>query len=535
MKFQFQVMTGYAYGSQQPAVILHATDMPDLPTKLTANLASLIAHMPPSEVEHASNHGDAGLNDDDTLTRLVQALDYITLDCGDLRLTPVLWSKNGSAFQCFFPTLSPQLAVWVFQVLVQNLENRDDPMSEETQDEFLKQIKKKSRHLLPSGSNARSLIQSAAERKMPFHVLDNRHLIFGYGAGARLMSSSMTDRESAIGVRLARSKALTNRFLGMSGFPVTKQVTVNDIDDIKRFTKHNGFPVVLKPADSEQGQGIHTYITTDEEAEATLKTLQKSYRNIVLERHYHGDGYRITVLDDEAVWVRKLSPAHVIGDGTSTVETLVSKENENPARSAVGSILKKLVIDDTMTSLVRKQGYTLDAVPEAGTRIVLSPTSNVSRGGTSEDFGDRLHPENRKLCIDVTNSMHLECTGVDMISEDLSRPWYENGAVICEINAQPQIGLLGRIDVHDMLIDRLNVRQIPITLEILGDASEDKTPLFDRSKDRLHLKISARRILLMGCPVQYFDDVIYAPDVAEADRKRVAAILQSVPIEDRAA
>ena len=533
MKFQFQIMTGYAYGSQQPAVILHASEMPEQPTQFTANLARLIAHMPPLVSEHASKHGDAGLDEGDTLTLLIKALDQITLDCGDLRLTPVLWSNNGSTFQCFLPTLSPQLAVWVFQILVQNLENRDDPMSEETQDEFLKQIKKRARKLLPSGTNARSLIISASDRKMPFHIFDGKNVIFGYGSGSRIMNSSLTDAENVIGVRLAKNKATTNHYLGLSGFPVTNQIVVQKVEDIRNFTKTNGFPIVLKPTSEEQGRGVNTFITSNEEAEKKLKELSQTFGQIALERHYDGDGYRVYVLDGKVVWTGKLTAAQVIGDGVHTVRALIETVNASEERAAVDSVVKKIPMDDVVDEILAKQSLSLASVPDEGQKVLLSPTTNASRGGTFVPFNDELHPENVKLCEDIGKTMNLKCSGIDLISVDASKPWHENGAVICEVNAQPQIGFNARVELHDMLVDGLGVTPVPISIEVHAEGTEHDAPLFDRSRDRLHLRLSAQRVLNAGCPVQYFDELTFADNVPEKTRTRLTSMLRSTPLEDR--
>ncbi|NRB05439.1 MAG: hypothetical protein HRU30_19480 [Rhodobacteraceae bacterium] len=348
------------------------------------------------------------------------------------------------------------------------------------------------------------------------------------------MSSSITDRESGIGVTLAKSKAATNRYLRLSGFPVTKQAMVRSFEDVKLFAETNGFPIVLKPTAEEQGRGGTTYIQSLDEAKKALTDLRKTYKHLLVEQHYHGDGYRVYVLDGKVVRVRKLSAAAVTGDGTSTIQHLINVENANPVRSAPDSALKKIVVDSTLKEMLSKQALDLEAVPDAGVKVVLSPTSNLSRGGTSVDFIDQLHPENRRLCEEISQTMCLVCSGVDMISVDASRPWHENGAVICEVNSQPQIGLKGRIHVHDMLIDGLGVKNTPISIEVHADATEYDAPLFDRSQDTLHLKVSAQRILQSGCPVQYFDTVTYADDVPEDMRAQVAAMLKSVPLEERA-
>ncbi|NRB03645.1 MAG: hypothetical protein HRU30_10325, partial [Rhodobacteraceae bacterium] len=255
MNFQFQILTGYAYGALQPGVILKARHVPDAANQLSENLAVFLENLPPPEQDVVSVHTDAGLDDDHLLVRLVEAVHLVGLECGDLRLTPILWTRVDDAVQVYVPTLSPKLIIWAFKTIVENLEARSDPMTANIQAEFMDQIMQKSLRLLPSGTNARSLIDSAAARRMPFYIFDRKHIVFGYGAGSHVMSSSITDRESGIGVTLAKSKAATNRYLRLSEFPVTKQAMVRSFEDVKLFAETNGFPIVLKPTAEEQGRG----------------------------------------------------------------------------------------------------------------------------------------------------------------------------------------------------------------------------------------------------------------------------------------
>jgi len=73
----------------------------------------------------------------------------------------------------------------------------------------------------------------------------------------------------------------------------------------------------------------------------------------------------------------------------------------------------------------------------------------------------------------------MEVSGVDIISEDISIPWYENGAIINEVNFSPQLGSddfsKNTISAFLNLIIKNNGK-IPITV-IIGKEEASKKAL----------------------------------------------------------
>ena len=460
---------------------------------------------------------------------IAHTIDHLAAIAGDQRFTAMTWFKDGGNLQCALPTLSPELIAWLVRTTVSTISKRSDVFSPHDCQQFIEFLKSKARPYLPPGTNALSLIQSAAERRIPFKIFDRKLLILGYGCGTHVLNSSLTDDESINAVSMAKDKVTTNQFLSLSGFPVAEQAIVNNANEAIGFAKKNGFPIVLKPRAEEQGRGVHTFLNSAEEVGSTYDELKTNYKWVIAEKHYFGDGYRVYVLDGQVVRVRKLSAAHIVGDGCQTVSQLIELENANPRRGAIDASIKKIVVDNDVQSMLRKQSKSLTSIPAKGEKVLLSPTSNLSRGGTSDDYLDQLHPSNQKLSIDVTKTMGLKCSGVDLISLDASRPWQENNAIVCEVNAQPQIGSVGRVEVHDMIIDRAGIEMLPIRLFVGGDDAQTSAPLFDRTQQKLDVHVTAKSILTSGSPVQYFDEVTIDPGLPTGQIKRIKEILRSIP------
>jgi cyanophycin synthetase len=131
-------------------------------------------------------------------------------------------------------------------------------------------------------------------------------------------------------------------------------------------------------------------------------------------------------------------PAHVVGDGSSTVAELVELTNADPRRG-VGheKVLTRIRVDEAAVELVRAQGFELEDVPPEGTTVKLTLTGNMSTGGISIDRTDEAHPDNVEIAEEAARVVGLDVAGIDFIAPDLAEPVRETGGAIVEVNAAP--------------------------------------------------------------------------------------------------
>ena len=131
-------------------------------------------------------------------------------------------------------------------------------------------------------------------------------------------------------------------------------------------------------------------------------------------------------------------PAHVIGDGRSTIEELVELTNADPRRG-VGheKVLTRIKFDHAAVALLADQGYKLGDVPPAGETVKLTLTGNMSTGGISIDRTFEAHPDNVEIAEEAARMVGLDIAGIDFICPDITEPVRETGGAICEVNAAP--------------------------------------------------------------------------------------------------
>jgi cyanophycin synthetase len=290
------------------------------------------------------------------------------------------------------------------------------------------------------GPSTEAIVKEAEGRGIPSMTLGARFLIqLGYGVNQKRIQATMTSNTGILGVELACDKEGTKRILGASGIPVPKGTVINFMDELEESIEQvGGYPIVIKPLDGNHGRGITIDIRTWKEAEEAYDAARQVSRSVIVERYYTGRDHRVLVVNGKVVAVAERVPAHVVGDGRSTIAELIEHTNKDPKRGeGHDKVLTKIELDRTSFQLLERQGYTTNSVPPKGELCYLRATANLSTGGIAVDRTDEIHPENIWLAQRAVKIMGLDVAGLDVVTSDISRPLRETDGVIVEINAAP--------------------------------------------------------------------------------------------------
>ena len=356
------------------------------------------------------------------------------------------------------------------------------------------------------------------------------HIIFGYGSGSSIFNSSIIDKESAIGVALAKNKVETNRLLKMSGIPVAEQMRVGSAEEAAGFAERVGYPVVLKPEAEEQGRGVFANIIDKTELKECFQKAARSYRQLVLEKFIPGFSYRVQVHHGQVLDAWKMNPPSVTGDGQSSIQDLINRANMTPERNSINASLKPVPVDTATLLHLQKSGLTPGCIPRKGEEITLAATSNESRGGSPQNFLPFLHPDNAALCVEAAQVLGLNISGVDLISEDAATSWRQNNTVVCEVNAQPQLGdLKSYPHLYEDVMNRLPASSTKVTLEVSKRFEQHYSNLFNKAASTVVVQCTPGYLRRHGSPTQYFDEISFAEDVSAEERLLLDQIIVSVP------
>lgn len=329
----------------------------------------------------------------------------------------------------------------------------------------------------PLGPSTESIVKEAEARNIPWMLVPTRSMIqFGYGVYQRRIQATQTDRTGILGVELACDKEGTKQILQEFGIPVPKGTVIYYFDELQEaIDSVGGYPIVIKPLDGNHGRGITLDIHTFAEAEAAYDVAQEAAktRGVIIERYYTGRDHRVLVVDGKLVAVAERVPAHVVGDGKSTIEELVEETNRDPRRGhGHDNVLTKIKIDRNTWKLLERKGYTLNTVPDKGEMCYLRETANLSTGGIAIDRTDEIHPVNRWLAERVVKIIGLDIAGMDIVTNDISKPLSETNGVIVEVNAAPGF----RMHVHPSVGKSRNVAA-PVIDMIYPPGSPSRIPI----------------------------------------------------------
>ncbi|PPS41196.1 cyanophycin synthetase [Chroococcidiopsis sp. TS-821] len=290
------------------------------------------------------------------------------------------------------------------------------------------------------GPSTEAIVQEAQARGIPWMSLGTRFLIqLGYGVHQKRIQATMTARTGILGVELACDKEGTKRILANAGVPVPRGTVISYFDELEAAIEDvGGYPIVIKPLDGNHGRGITIDIRNWEEAEVAYDAARDVSRSVIVERYYAGRDHRVLVVDGKVVAVAERVPAHVVGDGVSTIEELIDQTNRDPNRGeGHDNVLTRIELDRTSYQLLERQGYTLDTVLPQNEICYLRATANLSTGGIAVDRTDDIHPENVWLAQRVAQIIGLDIAGIDIVTPDITRPLREVDGVVVEVNAAP--------------------------------------------------------------------------------------------------
>ncbi len=323
------------------------------------------------------------------------------------------------------------------------------------------------------GPSTGSIVEEAVKRGIPYLRLNGQSLVqLGHGIHQKRIRATVTSNTSNIGVEIACDKEETKDLLESYEISVPKGRVVRTEEGLIAALESVGYPCVIKPIAGNHGRGATIGVKNFEEAKAAMAVAQAISRSVVVEKEITGLDHRLLVIDHKFVAAAKRTPAAVVGDGKQTIAQLVVEVNKDPRRGfGHENVLTQIDIDAHTLELLGRTGMTPASIPADGETVYLKATANLSTGGTATDVTEQVHSYNVFMAERISRIIDLDICGIDIMTEDITRPLNESGAVL-EVNAapgfrmhlDPTIGLGRNVaePVVDMLFPPGAASRIPI-------------------------------------------------------------------------
>jgi D-alanine-D-alanine ligase-like ATP-grasp enzyme len=247
---------------------------------------------------------------------------------------------------------------------------------------------------------------------------------------------------------IAKDKDFAKFFMKKKGYPIAEGITIFEnnwaktvksnrtISYAKKYAQKLSFPVIVKPNSKSQGFGV-CLVKNNKELTIALNEIFKSDKVAILEKYLPGKDYRIVVLGKEVISAYERIPLSVIGDGKSSIISLLKKKQIFFIKT--GRDTKINFNDQRIKLKLKNLGYSLSSILPIRQKIFLLDNANLSSGGDSIDVTKIIHPSFKNIAIKLTKEMGLRISGVDIMvrNGDITKDLKECNYYIIEINAAP--------------------------------------------------------------------------------------------------
>lgn len=295
--------------------------------------------------------------------------------------------------------------------------------------------------------NLKLYLKGAQSLGLPTTVIPDLGVRVDLGMNIYYFIESMTPLNEGGSYCVSLDKYLGNKILEKSGFPVPKAVTFDQTtwqkNSLSTLLKNLQFPVVAKPVkETGRGAAVFCNIINEDRLNEYLFDFFKYFPKVQIEEFLQPDllrEYRVLIIHNKVCGVVERFSAHVVGDGVHTIEQLIALANEERLLLSETLTISPMVYDQEYEECLIEQGLSLQSIPENGQKIRLCYTVNTGRGGTIYSLGKQIHPENARKLIKAAQALGLNFAGLDILCEDINRPFNLNQWMIIEINYRPDI------------------------------------------------------------------------------------------------
>lgn len=224
--------------------------------------------------------------------------------------------------------------------------------------------------------------------------------------------------------------------LAAHGIPVPRVFSAKSVEEARAAYRELGASVVVKPQVGSRGRHTTVRVVGEQELVRAFESAKRLCRFVAIEEYVSGPVCRGTVVGGKLAGFFEARPPEVVGDGQSTIRELVARANtERPER------VQEIAVTGEHERFIASLGHSLDSVPPAGERLVLTyRTGRLFGGRTRELFGSE-HPKLREYLERAAAILGVPVVGFDLIIADPEADPDTQTWGIIEANSLPYIDL----------------------------------------------------------------------------------------------
>lgn len=283
----------------------------------------------------------------------------------------------------------------------------------------------------------RSLLERASELgiKIDFSHINENLVILDNNQKKIIFKNTSIPLKRRMG-NLTKNKQDTKICLKEFGINVPKGFVAESKNEALNLLKKIKlrFPLILKPVNGAFAKQVVWDIKTKKELTDAIVSFKKTekkhkFKKFLVEEMQRGDEYRILMFQGKVISCVQKVPASVIGDGKSTIKNLVDIFNKKREK---GFDIK---IDSVVLDRLKENKLTMKSILPENFVLKLRNNLNMSDGGRSIDYTDKIDNHFKKICSKAIEAIGLDYGGIDLIAEDINQKC--SSYAIIEINPDP--------------------------------------------------------------------------------------------------
>lgn len=195
--------------------------------------------------------------------------------------------------------------------------------------------------------------------------------------------------------------------------------------------------LIVKPAKSSVSNGLTLNITDMDQLEVAIKHAAEYSDEVVVQQQVTGDEIRFPVIDGKVRAAILRQTPRVVGDGASTLNELIVKENQERQK-----------ITDTMVAYPMLEGQFIDEharngeiVPAMGEIVELNKSTMVGGGASVYNVISTIDQSYIAIAEKLAKPLGRGFTVVDIMIQDFTKPATKDNFAFIEFNLTPALRL----------------------------------------------------------------------------------------------
>ncbi|WP_306260112.1 hypothetical protein [Pararhizobium sp. IMCC21322] len=238
-------------------------------------------------------------------------------------------------------------------------------------------------------------------------------------------------------VKITVNKQATREILetvGLSG-PEGRQFASSQLAEALIYADDLGYPICVKPLSGSRGRLVSTGLTTSAEVAKAFREVASAFGEVIVERNVDGEVVRLFYMKPDICTAQYQARPAVIGDGKSSVISLIEQRNTNRGTSQ----RKPAIVTRAMVGNLAHRGIDLADCLPTGEKLIFGATSHISLGARAAVASD-IHPsylENARKAFKAIDG--LTVGAMDMIVKNPRQPATSKNHWILEVNSSANI------------------------------------------------------------------------------------------------